>query len=120
MPATSSRFATLTSIPVTRIARELHDSLLQGFRGLMFRLQAVGELLPERPGAAAESLDAALRIGDEAIGEGRDAVQNLRSATFEEGDVGLNAHSSVMDDADGIQYLGTHEALQDVSWRTGL
>jgi ligand-binding sensor domain-containing protein/signal transduction histidine kinase len=71
----------------TRIARELHDSLLQGFQGLMFRLQAVRELLPEPPGAAAESLDVALRIGDEAIGEGRDAVQNLRSATFEDGDL---------------------------------
>ena len=71
----------------TRIARELHDSLLQGFQGLMFRLQAVRELLPERPGAAAESLDAALQMSDEAIGEGRDAVQNLRSATFEDGDL---------------------------------
>src|SRR4029077_2966468 len=66
---------------------ELHDSLLQGFQGLMFRLQAVRELLPERPGAAAELLDAALRMSDEAIGEGRDAVQNLRSTTFEDGDL---------------------------------
>ena len=32
-----------------RIARELHDSLFQGVQGLMFRLQAVRELLPERP-----------------------------------------------------------------------
>jgi signal transduction histidine kinase len=71
----------------TRIARELHDSLLQGFQGLMFRLQAVRELLPGRPGVAAESLDTALQMGDQAIGEGRDAVQNLRSATFEEGDL---------------------------------
>ena len=71
----------------TRIARELHDSLLQRFQGLTFRLQAVRELLPERPAAAAESLDAALQIGDEAIGEGRDAVQNLRSAIFEDGDL---------------------------------
>jgi signal transduction histidine kinase len=71
----------------TRIARELHDSLLQGFQGLIFRLQAVRELLPERPGAAAESLDTALQAGDQAICEGRDAVQNLRSATFEDGDL---------------------------------
>jgi signal transduction histidine kinase/ligand-binding sensor domain-containing protein len=71
----------------TRIARELHDSLLQGFQGLMFRLQAVREFLPGRPGVAAESLDAALRMGDQAIGEGRDAVQNLRSSNFEEGDL---------------------------------
>ena len=69
----------------TRIARELHDSLLQGFQGLMFRLQAVRQLLPERPDDAAKSLDSALQVGDQAIGEGRDAVENLRSSTFEEG-----------------------------------
>lgn len=71
----------------TRIARELHDSLLQGFQGLMFRLQAVRELLPEHPAAAAESLDAALKIGDDAICAGRDAVQNLRSAALEDRDL---------------------------------
>jgi ligand-binding sensor domain-containing protein/signal transduction histidine kinase len=71
----------------TRIARELHDSLLQGFQGLMFRLQAVRELLPGRPQAAAESLDTALQAGDEAICEGRNAVQNLRSSTLEDGDL---------------------------------
>jgi signal transduction histidine kinase/ligand-binding sensor domain-containing protein len=70
----------------TRIARELHDSLLQGFQGLMFRLQAVRELLPERPKAAAQSLDTALRLGDGAICEGRDAVQELRSSNFDDGD----------------------------------
>jgi ligand-binding sensor domain-containing protein/signal transduction histidine kinase len=71
----------------TRIARELHDSLLQGFQGLMFRLQAVRQLLPERPGDAAKFLDSAMQVGDQAIGEGRDAVQNLRSSSFEEGDL---------------------------------
>jgi signal transduction histidine kinase len=71
----------------TRIARELHDSLLQGFQGLMFRLQAVRQLLPERPGEAAKSLDCALEAADQAIGEGRDAVQNLRSSTFDERDL---------------------------------
>jgi ligand-binding sensor domain-containing protein/signal transduction histidine kinase len=71
----------------TRIARELHDSLLQGFQGLMFRLQAVRQLLPERPGDAAKFLDSAMQVGDQAIGEGRDAVQNLRSSTFEDGDL---------------------------------
>jgi signal transduction histidine kinase/ligand-binding sensor domain-containing protein len=63
-----------------RISRELHDSLLQGFQGLMFRLQAVRQLLPERPADAATSLESAMQAGDQAIGEGRDAVQNLRSS----------------------------------------
>ena len=31
----------------TRIARDLHDTLLQSFQGLMLRLQVVDELLPE-------------------------------------------------------------------------
>jgi signal transduction histidine kinase/ligand-binding sensor domain-containing protein len=71
----------------TRIARELHDSLLQGFQGLMFRLQAVRQLLPERPGDAAKSLDSAMQVGDQAIGEGRDAVQDLRSSSFDDRDL---------------------------------
>src|ERR1700722_9346943 len=73
----------------TRIARELHDSLLQGFQGLMFRLQAVRQLLPDHPGDAAKFLDSAMQVGDQAIGEGRDAVQDLRSSTsyLEEGDL---------------------------------
>jgi signal transduction histidine kinase/ligand-binding sensor domain-containing protein len=71
----------------TRISRELHDSLLQGFQGLMFRLQAVRQLLPERPGDAVKFLDSAMQVGDQAIGEGRDAVQNLRASSFNERDL---------------------------------
>jgi signal transduction histidine kinase/ligand-binding sensor domain-containing protein len=65
----------------TRIARELHDSLLQGFQGLMFRLQAVRDLLPDRAAEAVEELDGALERGDEAIVEGREAVRDLRTST---------------------------------------
>lgn len=69
----------------TRIARELHDTLLQGFQGLMFRLQAVRDLLPDHPVQAIEALDTALDRGDDAIGEARDAVQGLRaSATLDD------------------------------------
>ena len=63
----------------TRIARELHDSLLQGFQGLMLHLQRVRDLLPDRPNEAIHALETALDRGDEAINEGRDAVQDLRS-----------------------------------------
>jgi signal transduction histidine kinase len=71
----------------TRIARELHDSLLQGFQGLMFRLQAVRQLLPGRAGDAAKSLESALQLGDQAIVEGRDAVENLRATSFDDRDL---------------------------------
>jgi signal transduction histidine kinase/ligand-binding sensor domain-containing protein len=72
----------------TRIARDLHDSLLQGFQGLMFRLQAVRQLLPYRASEAAAQLDTALESGDRAIAEGRDAVRDLRDTTLIHGDLG--------------------------------
>jgi signal transduction histidine kinase/ligand-binding sensor domain-containing protein len=63
----------------TRIARELHDTLLQSFQGLMFSFQAVRNLLPGRTEEAIRTLDAAIREGDEAIAEGRDTIQGLRA-----------------------------------------
>jgi signal transduction histidine kinase/ligand-binding sensor domain-containing protein len=60
----------------TRIARELHDTLLQSFQGLMLRLQVVEELLPE--GRAKEELEQSLERADQAIAEGREAVHDLR------------------------------------------
>jgi signal transduction histidine kinase len=63
----------------TRIARELHDTLLQSFQGLMLHFQAVNDLLPA--GKAKEALEKALDRADQAIVEGRDAIQNLRSST---------------------------------------
>lgn len=62
----------------TRIARELHDTLLQGFQGLIFRLQAVNDLLPE--GKAKNQLEQSLQRADQAIAEGRTAVYDLRAS----------------------------------------
>src|SRR5262245_27386586 len=64
----------------TRIARELHDTLLQSFHGVMFRFQAAANVLPERPLEAKQRLDTALKHGTHAIREGRDAVQGLRAS----------------------------------------
>ena len=63
----------------TRIARELHDTLLQSFQGLMFHFQAVNDQLP--PGKPKEDLERVLDQADRAIIEGREAIQNLRSST---------------------------------------
>jgi signal transduction histidine kinase len=63
----------------TRIARELHDTLLQSFQALMLHFQAVNDMLP--PGKAREALERVLGRADQAIVEGRDAIQNLRSST---------------------------------------
>jgi signal transduction histidine kinase len=65
----------------TRIARELHDTLLQSFQGLLLRFQAATYLLPDRPEEAKRSFESAIDQAAIAITEGRDAVQGLRSST---------------------------------------
>jgi signal transduction histidine kinase/ligand-binding sensor domain-containing protein len=61
-----------------RIARDLHDTLLQSFQGLLLRFQAVENMLPGRPFQAKEALEIAIQHAARAITEGRDAVQELR------------------------------------------
>jgi signal transduction histidine kinase/ligand-binding sensor domain-containing protein len=64
----------------TRIARDLHDTMLQSFQGLMLRFQVGVDQLS--PGRAKEILEDALKQGDQAIAEGRDSIQDLRSSTI--------------------------------------
>ena len=65
----------------TRIARELHDTLLQSFQGLLLRFQAASNVLPTHPEQAKQRLDSAIDQAAQAIAEGRDALQGLRSST---------------------------------------
>ena len=58
----------------------LHDTLLQSFHGLLLRFQTVSMLLPDRAVEAKAHLDSAIDQAAEAITEGRDAVQDLRSS----------------------------------------
>lgn len=64
----------------TRIARELHDSLLQSLHGLMFEFQAARNLFKRRPEEALQALDGALMGAERAIIESQDAIENLRGA----------------------------------------
>ena len=73
----------------TRIARELHDTLLQSFHGLLLRFQTASYLLPERPAEAKQELDSAIEYAANAITEGRDAVQGLRASTVDGNDLAL-------------------------------
>jgi signal transduction histidine kinase/ligand-binding sensor domain-containing protein len=67
----------------TRIARDLHDTLLQHFNGLLLQFQAALNLLPDRPAESGRVLAGAIDQAAEAIAEGRETVQGLRSSTLE-------------------------------------
>jgi signal transduction histidine kinase len=84
----------------SRIARELHDTLLQSFQGLMLRLQVVDDLLP--PGKAKEQLERSLERADQAIAEGRSAVYALRSSATNTNDL-----------AQAVKILGDELATED-------
>jgi signal transduction histidine kinase len=73
----------------TRIARELHDTLLQSFHGLLLRFQTAASLLPADPVRARQTLDDAIARAAQAVTEGRDAVQGLRAATAEQQDLAV-------------------------------
>jgi PAS domain S-box-containing protein len=66
-----------------RIAREVHDTVLQSFHGLILRFQVARDMLPLQPEEAMQALDGALNMADEAISESRDAIQDLRSEPVE-------------------------------------
>lgn len=61
-----------------RIARDLHDTLLQGFQGLMLRFQAVAEQIPAAQ-PVRRLLDQALDRADAVLVEGRERVRALRA-----------------------------------------
>jgi signal transduction histidine kinase len=63
-----------------RIARELHDTLLQGVQGLMLRFQAVTNRIPERERARG-LMEQALERADELLEESRARVKDLRAST---------------------------------------
>jgi signal transduction histidine kinase len=65
----------------TRIARDLHDTLLQSFQGTLLKFHALSYLLPDHP-QAKKALENCIEQARAAIAEGRDAVQGLRSSTL--------------------------------------
>jgi signal transduction histidine kinase/ligand-binding sensor domain-containing protein len=71
----------------TRIARDLHDTLLQSFHGLVFRFQAVRNMLPNRPEEATQALDTALIRAEQALDESRHSIQGLRANLSAENDL---------------------------------
>ncbi|WP_335988829.1 GAF domain-containing sensor histidine kinase [Glycomyces sp. MUSA5-2] len=82
-----------------RLARELHDAVMQRLFSLRLSARAAGKLLPEDPAAARERLDEVEQLAAEAVAELRGVIVELRPAD-------LDAHGLV-------ETLRRHTALLD-------
>jgi signal transduction histidine kinase/ligand-binding sensor domain-containing protein len=75
-----------------RIARDLHDTLLQSIQGLILRVHlAADQLPPEEP--VRQTLRSALDTADQVISEGRGKVRELRAETTSARDLKENLTS---------------------------
>lgn len=73
----------------TRLARDLHDTLLQSFQALLPLFQVGIKKLPNNAVESRKTLQSALDRASEAIGEGRDAIKGLRMSTIEKNDLAM-------------------------------
>ena len=71
----------------TRIARELHDTLLQSFHGCSYASRRVISIARAPGRSEGETGPDAIAHAAKAITEGRDAVQGLRASTLERNDL---------------------------------
>ena len=69
----------------TRMARDIHDTLAQGFTGVIMQMEAAEEaLLEEDPEHAVRHVRSAREIARESLGEARRSVHALRPQALEE------------------------------------
>jgi signal transduction histidine kinase/ligand-binding sensor domain-containing protein len=64
------------------IARDLHDTVLQGIQGLVFKFQAAAERLPSSD-SNRDRLEEALNLADEVLEDGRSKLAGLRGFSSE-------------------------------------
>ncbi len=111
-----------------RIAHDLHDTLLQGFAGVTLQLSTVELDLPERPAAAAETVQRVQRLAHAALREARERVWDLKTehgtddlptaleAMARERTAGTGVHVSVTSVGDRRRVT---RSLEDAAFRIG-
>ena len=77
-----SRFA-LVLEERARLAREIHDTLAQGFVGISSQLDAVAMCMPEETTPARKFLDMARRMARHSLTEARRSVMDLRASALD-------------------------------------
>jgi two-component sensor histidine kinase/streptogramin lyase len=97
-----------------RVARELHDTLLQTFQASLVQMQAARNLFTRRPEQAVENLDSAIKMAAGAIAEGRGAIQQLRPQPA--------AHENLAQllTITGEELARSYETTSRASWRVAV
>lgn len=67
-----------------RLARELHDTLLQGFTGVTLQLQALKVAIARSSPSAAAALESVLGVADGTLRDARGMISDMRSIELEE------------------------------------
>ena len=77
-----------------RLAREIHDTLAQGFVGISSQLDAVAMCLPDETAPARKYLDMARKMARHSLTEARRSVMDLRASVLEGRDLAAALESS--------------------------
>jgi signal transduction histidine kinase/ligand-binding sensor domain-containing protein len=88
-----------------RLAREIHDTLAQGFVGIVSQLDAVAMAMPEGNNRARQFLDLARKMARHSLTEARRAVSDLRASVLEGRDLAaaLNSGAQMWTAGSGVQ-----------------
>lgn len=78
----------------TRIAQDLHDTLLQNIAGLCLQIGGLSKLVVSAPDLVKERLKDVRQQGEECLREARQAVWNIRSFESESGDLAARLRDS--------------------------
>jgi len=78
----------------TRIAQELHDTLLQGFTGITLQLSAIDRVLAQRPQESAEALKSVLAMADTTLRDARLMIWDMRAVELESQDLAAALESA--------------------------
>ena len=112
-----------------RIARELHDTLLQSFQALLIQMQTARNIFPGRPQEAMQTLDNAIGSAEQAIDEGRRTTQDLRATVAPQSDLEYLLRVAAQEPAQGpdsnrtqpkfaVSVKGTRRILSSIPHRS--
>jgi signal transduction histidine kinase/ligand-binding sensor domain-containing protein len=87
-----SRFA-LVLAERARLAREVHDTLAQGYVGIASQLDVVEMTMPSNAGPASSALDLARRMARHSLTEARRSLMDLRASALEDQDLAVALES---------------------------